>query len=257
MTLKLLSYNIRHGGAGREEPLAAVIRECAPDLVVFQEATRPEVVRRLSELTGLHVWAANRGYSCAFMSRLEVSHHQWHRPRGSRRAFLEILLAESGLRVFGVHLTAVHSWWTERMRMGELRALLRETEPHRQGFHVFAGDFNTLAPGELLDRGLLPPRLRALVWLSGGRVRYRTIQLMHDAGYLDAYRTLHPREDRGYTFPTWHPHVRLDFFFLSEAFRPRLDTCRVVTSGPVAAASDHFPLLAELKSVAAPQVVSD
>jgi hypothetical protein len=34
--LKALSYNIRHGGLGRENSLAAVIRDATPDLVVFQ-----------------------------------------------------------------------------------------------------------------------------------------------------------------------------------------------------------------------------
>ena len=49
MTLRLLSYNIRHGGVGRVEAIAAVIRDCAPDVVVLQEATRPDVVRALAE----------------------------------------------------------------------------------------------------------------------------------------------------------------------------------------------------------------
>ena len=42
--MKLLSYNIRFGGRGREPLLAAVVRAVAPDLVVFQEATDPRVV---------------------------------------------------------------------------------------------------------------------------------------------------------------------------------------------------------------------
>ncbi len=46
--LRLLSYNIRYGGAGREAALAAVIRAAAPDLVVLQEATNPQVVERLA-----------------------------------------------------------------------------------------------------------------------------------------------------------------------------------------------------------------
>ena len=50
--LRLLSYNIRHGGVGRVEAIAAVIRGCAPDLVVLQEATRPDVVRSLAEAAG-------------------------------------------------------------------------------------------------------------------------------------------------------------------------------------------------------------
>ena len=44
MTLKLLSYNIRFGGRGREEALAETIVAAAPDLVVFQEAIDPAVI---------------------------------------------------------------------------------------------------------------------------------------------------------------------------------------------------------------------
>jgi exodeoxyribonuclease-3 len=144
----------------------------------------------------------------------------------------------------------VHSAFTERRRMREMRALLAWLAQHREGFHLLAGDFNTLAPGELLETWRLPPRLRPLVWLSGGRVRYQTIQIMLDAGYRDAFRHLYPDapRDAGYTFPTWDPHVRLDFFFLPSADAERLKECRVVREGsPLAQASDHFPLLAHLE----------
>ena len=85
------------------------------------------------------------------MSRLEIAHHQWHRPASSRRAYLEIVPAGDALRIFGIHLSAVHSNWTERRRARELRAVLAGIERHQHGFHVLAGDFNTLAPGEKLD----------------------------------------------------------------------------------------------------------
>ena len=246
MTLKLLSYNIRFGGAGREQQLAAVIREVAPDVVVLQEATRPDVVERISELTEMKVWAARRGHSLAFISRLEIGHYEWHRPPGARHPFLEIVPHGSEFRIFGLHLSAVHSNLTELRRVRELRALLKGIERHQHGFHVLAGDFNTLAPGELLEVWRLPARLRALVWLSGGRIRWQTIQIMLDANYLDAYR-LHNTEDKGYTFPTWDPHVRLDYVFVPARYRERLRACKVVKENTaVATASDHFPLLAEI-----------
>jgi exodeoxyribonuclease-3 len=135
--------------------------------------------------------------------------------------------------------------------MREMRALLAWITQHRdEGFHLLTGDFNTLAPGELLETRSLPLRLRPLVWLSGGRVRYQTIQIMLDAGYRDAFRHLYPDAppQDGHTFPTWDPHVRLDFFFLPTAQAGRLKECRVIRTGaPVAAASDHFPLLAEVE----------
>jgi len=246
VTFKLLSYNVRYGGTGREPQLASVIKDADPDLVVLQEATSPRVVERLSEETGLTIRAAHAGRSIAYLSRVPVKHHEWHRPRGSRRHFMEIELEGSNLVVFGIHLSAVHSFWTERRRMRELRSLLAWVEARRHGFHVMVGDFNTLAPGELLDAQKLPPRLRALVWLSGGRVRYHTIQILLAAGYADAFRRLHP-EDLGYTFPTWDPHVRLDFVFTPEQDEGRVADCRVLTEHPkVKEASDHFPLLAHL-----------
>ncbi|HEX8500060.1 MAG TPA: endonuclease/exonuclease/phosphatase family protein [Pyrinomonadaceae bacterium] len=247
MTLRLLSYNVRFGGAGRESQLAASIRLAEPDLVVLQEATEPRVVRRLAEETGLKVWAAEPGRSLAYLSRLPVARHEWHRPRGSKRHFIEIEPEGLGLHVYGVHLSAVHSFFTERRRMRELRSMLAWVGTRERDFHVFVGDFNTLAPGERLDWRQLPMRLRPMVWLSGGSVRYQTIQIMLAAGYLDGFRHLHRPEERGYTFPTWDPHVRLDFVFLPERFENRLKECKVLTEAPVLKeASDHLPLLALL-----------
>src|SRR5262245_22124792 len=162
--MRLLTYNIRYGGVGRVGALASVVNACAPDVVVLQEATRPDVVEQLAAASGMSAWAAHPAYSVGFMSRTGVS-HRWHGPPSSRRAFLEIAPSGAGLRIFGVHLSAVHSNWTERRRVGELRAILSALAPHRDEFHVVAGDFNTLAPGEILDIARLPARLRAVVLL--------------------------------------------------------------------------------------------
>jgi exodeoxyribonuclease-3 len=246
VTLKLLSYNIRYGGEGRERELAEVVRACDPDLVVLQEATKPAVVRQLAELTGLSHWAARPGHSLAYISRAGVAHHEWYHPRGSKHSFLEVVLAGSEARVFGLHLRAMHSKWTERQRAREIRALLKGIEQHQHGFHVLVGDFNTLAPGELLETQRMPRWIRALVWLSGRDIQRETIQVVLDAGYADAYRAHHPLE-RGSTFPTWDPHIRFDYVFVPEAFAGRVTACEVVTEPAVVAdASDHFPLLAHL-----------
>jgi exodeoxyribonuclease-3 len=245
VTLRLLTYNIRYGGAGRETALAAVIRACEPDVVVLQEATRPAVVETVARTAGMESWAARPGNSLGFMSRVPVAGHAWHQPRGSRHAFLEIVVS-GGLRIFGVHLSAVHAAWTEARRVRELRALLAAIAREQGGFDVLAGDFNTLAPGELLDVRQLPVRLRPFVWLSGGAIRWRTIQQVLDASYVDAFRALHPGE-AGLTFPTSNPHVRLDYVFLPASHLARLRSCAVVTADPAPRASDHFPLLAELE----------
>ena len=242
MPTRVLSYNILRGGSGREDALAEVIRSCEPDVVVLQEATDAGVVERLARATKMEQWASRRGSSLGFLSRRAVQSFGWHRPRISRHAFLEIQLPGSEARIFGVHLSAVHAAWTEHRRVIELRALLKAIAQHQHGFHVLTGDFNTLAPGELLDFRKLPGRLRALVWLSGGTVRWRTIQIILDGGYVDGYRGMHP-DVPGFTFPTWDPHARLDYLFLPTRYSARLLSCEVKDGPRVIEASDHLPLL--------------
>jgi exodeoxyribonuclease III len=246
LIVKLLSYNIRFGGRGRERELAAVICAAAPDLVVFQEATDPEVIGRLAAATELPFWAARREHSIGYISRLQPSRHEWHYPPGAKHSFLEIVLPGTEERIFGLHLSSTFSKWSEQRRVRELRALLRSIEVHQQGFHVLVGDFNTLAPGELLDVRRMPAWIRGLVWLSGRDIQRETIQLMKDSGYVDGYRLLHPSV-KGYTFPVWDPHLRLDYVFVPTSFAARLLRADV-SDGPVEAnkASDHFPLLMEL-----------
>jgi len=112
--------------------------------------------------------------------------------------------------------------------------------------HVLTGDFNTVAPGDHLEVGSLPMRLRPLMWMSGGSVRWRTIQTVLDAGYVDAFRTLHPTEP-GMTLPTTNPHIRLDYVFVPRSAAGRVRRCEVVRVPAAVGASDHFPVMAEVE----------
>ncbi len=248
MILKLLSYNIRFGGLGRETALVEAIKLVSPDLVVFQEAIDPAVVEGLAQATSMPFFAARKNHSVGYISRTEVAYHEWHYPAGAKHSFLEIVPAGSEARIFGLHLSARFSRWDERRRAREIRSLLEGIKRRQEGFHVLVGDFNTLAPGEVLNVKQMPAWIRGLIWISGRKLQRETIQLMLDAGYSDGYRMLH-KDDKGYTFPTWDPHVRLDYVFLPKTFSERLIECRVINE-PVAVikeASDHCPVYAQLK----------
>jgi endonuclease/exonuclease/phosphatase family metal-dependent hydrolase len=247
VTFRLLTYNIWVGGVGRVDALARVINDCAPDVVLLQEATRPAVIEQLAATTGMADWRAFPRQSLGYMSRRPVEHASWHRPRLSHHAYVEVVPAGDPLRLFGVHLSAVHAAWTERRRVYELRALLRSVGQHQHGLHVLAGDFNTLAPGAILDVARLPFRLRPFVWFSGGRIKWRTIQTVLDAGYIDAFRVRHP-DDPGCTMPARDPHVRLDYAFVPAGYRDRILNCDVVRHPDATKASDHFPVVLDLET---------
>jgi exodeoxyribonuclease-3 len=129
-----------------------------------------------------------------------------------------------------------------------VRAGLSESEMRDRVIRLAFGGEQTSWPGTSTPWLRERSWTSAVVLLTGRKIRWHTIQLMLDASYVDAYRLVHPpQQDPGFTFPTWDPHVRLDFVFMPAAWTGRLKDCRVVSgTPPLESASDHLPLLAEL-----------
>jgi exodeoxyribonuclease-3 len=94
----------------------------------------------------------------------------------------------------------------------------------------------------------MPRWIRAMIWLSGRDISRDTIQTMMDEDYVDAWRQLHPN-DPGFTFPTWDPHVRLDYVFVPRRDAERVCVCEVLWTPEklVREASDHAPMLVEVR----------
>jgi endonuclease/exonuclease/phosphatase family metal-dependent hydrolase len=78
-------------------------------------------------------------------------------------------------------------------------------------------------------------------------VRWRTIQTILDAGYRDAFRHMHP-DVVGSTFPTWDPHIRLDYLFVPNAFVQEVTGCEVIDGEQERTASDHLALVGDLRN---------
>jgi exodeoxyribonuclease-3 len=175
-----------------------------------------------------------------------------------------VRLADGFPRVFVLHLRAWFSKWSERQRARELRGLLdgiREQlirEQHTFAFHLLAGDFNALGPGERFDPSSMPAWIRGMIWLSGRDIARSTIEMMRADGYVDAWRTVHANMEGqpGYTFPVWNPHVRLDYVFTPAEYASRLIACDVRrTPEVVRTASDHFPLLVEISDAPRERII--
>lgn len=255
--MRFLTYNIREGGVGRAEAIAEVISAAKPDVVALQEAREPVVIERIAELAGFKFFGSRRSHSTGFLSNVPVINYGWRHPPRTRHALLEVALADGYPRVFVLHLRAWFSKWSERQRARELRGLLDGIqeqlikEQHAFAFHVLAGDFNALGPGEKFDPSPMPAWIRGMIWLSGRDIARSTIEMMQSDGYADAWRTLHADQEGepGYTFPVWNPHVRLDYVFTPVEYKTRFAGCEVRrTPDAAVTASDHFPLLVEIST---------
>jgi len=79
--------------------------------------------------------------------------------------------------------------------------------------------------------------------MSGGRIRF---QVVKEAGLRGRLPLAAPRRS-GLTLPTTRAQVRLDYLFVPAPHLGRLTGCDVVRAEKSRHASDHFPLLSELR----------
>ena len=153
------------------------------------------------------------------------------------------------LTVFGLHLAAYYPWFLELWRTHQVRALLRYIQRTAPGMHLLAGDFNTIAPGDQASLVEAPLWVKAQAWFQLGYIPRWALRSLLDAGYIDCFRKLHPKEE-GFTLPSPRPQVRLDYVFATPPLARTLRECQVITApGKVASASDHLPVLAEFEWV--------
>lgn len=245
--MRLISYNIRFGGGPRVAFIGAVLASLEPDVVLLQEATDPAAVDRIARAARLaHVYR-RPGWSVAAMLREPARGHQWHRP-GRARGFLELAPAgEPRLRLVGLHLPAGLSARGERARLRSVDTLLEWAGGRADDNTILMGDLNSVAPGDVPRVAAMPFWLRLLLRFDGG-IRTDVQDRLADAGWVDAFRHLHP-DDPGFTLPAVEPQVRLDYALVPRPLLDRVEACAPARDAPLAArASDHLPLVTVLSA---------
>lgn len=158
--VRVLTYNILHGGGSRLDAIAAVIRDSRADIVGLQEVLDPQALTILGERLGMHTaFSLSRTKSSVgLLSRWPIRDIDTAGSEHIRKALLAATIAVPGgasLRVYVTHLAAEYfeplAGELRRYReisivLGRMRASRIVGEPH-----LVLGDFNTLAPGERLQ----------------------------------------------------------------------------------------------------------
>ena len=223
-TVRVLTWNIWNGGEGRLDAIENVVREQEAEVVALQEANDRTAVETLGARLGMDVvyGEANSAFAVAWLSRAPVTRAQNHRLPVLEKTLLEV--EAGGMRLFATHLSAGRTKTHEPHRIAEAEAIL---DVAGDG-DLLVGDFNAVHPDDEVGA---PPPEEQLDHVSRGPV-----ELVLEAGFVDCYRELHPR-DRGWTYLSAHPWARLDYIFAPRV--PR--SCAVVETQ----ASDHFALVAD------------
>ena len=232
--MRLLTWNIRHGGGQRVPAIGAWLARRAPDVVVLTEvrATPPSLQLRAA--------LASRGliYQCASSSEARVNGVLIASRTPLRREALPAALACdaqrfvivrcAGLRIVGAYLPA-----TLATIKPCFTRMLGETSRWLSGETLLIGDFN--AGHAELD---------CEVPMSMHHGRH--FQQLHLQGWIDGWRAQRGAR-REYS---WASHrgngFRIDHAFLSPRLAPRLRAAHYNHAVRRAGLSDHSALLLEL-----------
>ncbi len=263
--LTLLTHNVYYGFTRTDPGVRARWREwmagLAPDVVSLQE---------LVGFTPATLAADAAAWGHAHTALLKEDGF----PVGltARRPLEDVVRLQDGFRhgavrarVDGIVVYAVHlhpSDWHRRILEGQ--ALLRDVASLGPDARVvLAGDFNGFAPADRAAYEASPELIPFFEGLdrrdsraqnlNAGRLDYRGVELLVEAGLIDAQARRRGPTDFTGTFPTplvaaedHGPDRRLDYVFLSANLADGLVDCRVLRDDETAKFSDHFPVLAEL-----------
>jgi endonuclease/exonuclease/phosphatase family metal-dependent hydrolase len=261
--MRLLTYNVFKGGSDegtgpRLDAIVDILRRAAPDVLVLNECNGFErdgsaVLHAFERALGMRgqLATAGSGYHVALLARGAA----WHSCRTLHAGFChaaihaELELEGRVLDVLGAHLDP----FVPQARASEARALMACTE-RRGGSRVLMGDLNAISPRDLarLRWSEWPERYRERhAVVEGGAPDTAAIEVLEAAGLLDlAAAAGDPRATRPTRLCSKPdvPSLRLDYIFADAALAADCERVHVLDDRSSQLASDHLPVLAELRA---------
>ena len=247
--MKLLAWNIRHGGGSKRMPhIALTLLEHAADVVVlteFRRTTGGQIAGVLAD-HGLEHQACSdpppgkNGLLVASRAPIQVQPGLTHR-------WAEIVLPDSGLRILAVH--APHdtpgqaSASTARTRF--FQAVVDKGRAHVTDPFIMLGDFNEWTRGPA-TRVLTAGREQGDEEGSTLACTYR-LGVLASLGYIDAWRRFNPA---GREFTWYSPQgggFRIDHVFVSPPLRDSVEFCRYSHAERESGLSDHSVVVMGLR----------
>src|SRR6185369_6482044 len=110
MRLRILAYNIKDGGLGREDQILQVLQAAGPDVIVLEEVYEATPLNRWAEALGMSVVRArgNTRRHLALLSRVPIeTSNSFHPNPPIHTTALEAVLRvnpEKSVLLCGVHL---------------------------------------------------------------------------------------------------------------------------------------------------------
>jgi len=253
--MRVMTYNIFEGGAmAGLEAVAEVILAQSPDVLCLQEAIPLMKTSKLQSLVGIlglenYVLpsAGSTAFPVATLSRFPILNYKDIRDmrNGCLVTYLETPIGK--IAVANVHLHPQG----EEFRVRELKRILAAI---RRKSSLIVGDLNSLSKQDnysQLQISRFPTKQREKFCIQG-KVQYCSTDLLRQQGYVDVAVAMRRNKISTTPTPTCHDPahagpLRIDYVWVSEGLAGKLNSYRVIRSEKAGRASDHYPIMVDLK----------
>lgn len=254
--MKLMTYNILDGGDDRLELIAKIINDSAPDFVTINEANGFDAndnkkLVDLSHATNMPYFhlalSGEYDYHVAVLSKLPFKKVDELHPL-MRAGIAAVIDSEIGeIYITGTHLTP----YSEELRIPEVELLISDQKDYKNS--ILMGDMNSLSKNDKYSNTIVQnfnePQLKKFT--KDGSLLFEIIEKIEASGYTDTAVELNVQSEN--TAPTLsntdvtHAKTRLDYIFVSPSLRKYIASYSVIKNELTEKASDHYPVLVELK----------
>ncbi len=251
-----MTYNILNGGEAGLDLVIDVVKKESPDYLTINEANTfasddNKVLKDFASKTGFKYFelalSGEYDYHVAALSKYPLK--QVHKLQPLMRAcVISVIETEFGeISIASLHLTP----YTEDLRHPEIDLILDYQSKSKN--RILMGDMNSLSPDDNYNPNIVKDfnEMQFKKFMTDGKLRFDAISKILSHGYVDSAVEL--GKNKEYTAPTSineysaHSNMRLDYVFISETLVEHLQNYRVVKNELSNKASDHYPVVVELR----------
>lgn len=251
-----MTYNIFDGGKDRLPIIIDAVKKESPDYLTINEANGfsdndNEILKRVSKEISLSyfdiAFSGEYDYHVAIFSKYPFKKIRKITPL-MRACLVTEIESEFGLlSIASFHLTP----YTEDLRLPEIDLILEFQKGKKNA--ILMGDMNSLSKADEYSSEIIKDfnDIQIKKYTTNGKLRFDVIDRIITAGYNDSALKL--GKNKITTVPTTlneanaHGQMRLDYIFLSKSLLQHLSNYKVVKSELTDKASDHYPVIVELR----------
>ena len=256
--MKFLTYNILDGGQGRLPLIKQIVRDQSPDYLTLNEANGfsdhgNKILKQFAFDTGFEYFdialSGQYDYHVAVFSKYKFENTIKLQPL-MRACLINTIETKIGLlSIASLHLTPM----TEDLRHPEIDLVVGSQKGTENT--ILTGDMNSLSHRDGYPEDMVEDfnETQLKKFTTDGELRFSAIKKIENSGYIDVAAELRKGDQN--TVPTpmnkdkAHSKMRLDYFFVSKSLKPMLVEYSVVKNELTDKASDHYPIIMELKDL--------